>query len=115
MKQDEAVREIQRCTELAHRQIHELHHMDPNNKMFSQVGLLDGRDTVFNYLSHNELGVALEHLLYMIHESDIAFDMKQVIRLHKIAELFHVRNHYTRENLAKLGTLDSAFNVPHHK
>lgn len=112
MKQDESIREIRRCAELAHRQIHELHHMDPDNKTFSQVGLLDGRDTVFDYLSHNELGLALEHLLYMIHESDIAFDMQQVIRLHDIAELLQVHNHYTRDNLTRLGTLGTTFNVP---
>jgi hypothetical protein len=112
MKHDEAVREIQQCAELAHRKIHELHQTQPDNETFSQVGLLDGRDTVFDYLSHNEVGVALEHLLYMIHESDIAFDLQQVIRLHEIAKHFHIRNHYTRDNLAKLGVLHRTFNVP---
>ena len=112
MKLDEAVRDVQRCAEIAHRLIHELHQVDPANETFSQVGLLDGRDTVFDYLSHNELGVALDHLLYMIHESDIVFDMHDVARLHDIAQQFEIRNHYTRENLATRGVLENAYNVP---
>lgn len=112
MKLDEAVRDMQRCAEIAHRLIHELHQRDPENETFSQVGLLDGRDTVFDYLSHNELNVALEHLLYMIHESDIVFDMHSVTRLHEIAKQFKICNHYTRENLATLGVLENAYNVP---
>lgn len=112
MKHDQAYRDIQHCAELAHRKIHELHQLDPDNETFSQVGLLDGRDTVFDHLSHDELGVALEHLLYMIHESDIPFDMHQVTRLHEIAKQFQIRNHYTRDNLATLGVLGNAYNVP---
>jgi hypothetical protein len=37
-----------------------------------QAGLRDGRLVVEDYLSHNEAGVALEHLLYMIEEPPLA-------------------------------------------
>lgn len=103
---------IEQCAEIAHRQIYELHQRDPNNETFMQVGLLDGRDTIVDYLSHNEFGIALEHLLYMIHESDITFDIARVVLLHDIARSLGIRNHYTRDNLTKLGTLSQAFNIP---
>lgn len=112
MDHKEAIHEIRACAAVAHSQIHELHKRDPRNETFTQVGLLDGRDTVNDYLSHNELGIALEHLLYMIHESDITFDMARVAFLHDIAQSFGIRNHYARDNLAKLGTLSNAFNIP---
>lgn len=103
---------IQRCAELANQLIHELHQRDPSNETFTQVGLLDGVDTVIDYLNHNESPLALEHLLYMIHESDIRFDTVQVAILHRLARDFGIRNHYERRNLAKQGMLSSAFNIP---
>jgi hypothetical protein len=37
-----------------------------------QVGLRDGLQIVEDFLSHNEAGVALEHLMYMIKEPPLA-------------------------------------------
>jgi hypothetical protein len=112
MEQGDAIYEIRQCAAMAQRLIRELHERDPENETFSQVGLLDGEETIIDYLSHNEWGIAFEHLLYMIHESDIGFDMGRVERLHRIAEHFRIKNHYTRSNLSKLGTLSTAFNIP---
>ena len=112
MNLDQIVRQIQESAETAHRRIHELHQRDPCNNTFTQGGLLDGRETIVDYLSHNEVGIALEHLLYMIHESDITFDLQRVTHLHDIARQLGIQNHYTRDNLVKLGMLSSAFNIP---
>jgi len=37
-----------------------------------QAGLRDGVETVEDYLGHGEAGLALEHLIYMIHEPPLA-------------------------------------------
>ncbi|MCC9601134.1 hypothetical protein LOC67_11310 [Stieleria sp. JC731] len=89
----------------------ELHEQDPDNETFSQVGILNGSETVAEYLKHNELGVALDHLLYMIHESDIRYDIERVKQLHALAVQLNIRNHYTAENLRTLG-VSNAHNVP---
>ncbi|GAB5515426.1 MAG: hypothetical protein Rhob2KO_31510 [Rhodopirellula baltica] len=102
---------IDTCTSEVQILIRELHGRDPNNETFSQVGILNGSDTVADYLTHNELGVALDHLLYMIHESDIRYDLERVKELHALAIQLKVRNHYTAENLRKLG-VSNAHNVP---
>ncbi len=36
------------------------------------TGLYDGLEIVREYLSHNEAGVAFDHLLYMVEELDLA-------------------------------------------
>lgn len=109
---DDAIRTIGECAETAQRQIRELYKRDPDNATFTQAGLLNGQDLVEELLSHSEWGIAVEHLLYMIHESDIAFEMTRVVHLHAIAEQFGIDNHYTRSNLTTLGKLSDAFNIP---
>lgn len=74
-------------TEKAKGLIEELHRTDPLNPTFDQVGILDGRENITEYLEHNEWGVAFEHLLYMIHESGIAFPENELLELHSIAKL----------------------------
>jgi hypothetical protein len=111
MNVDEMRALIVECTSEAQRLINELHERDPKNETFSQVGLLDGADTVAEYLSHNEIAIALEHLLYMIHESDIRFDARSVVSLHSLAERLNIKNHYTASNLRALG-VTSAHNIP---
>ncbi|MCA8989372.1 MAG: hypothetical protein KDA78_17110 [Planctomycetaceae bacterium] len=94
MKQREAIREIRHLVEMAHQQIQALYQTSPWNETFFQAGIVDGRDIVIDYLSHNEFGLAVEHLLYMIHESDISLELQLITRLHMIAECYHVSNPY---------------------
>ncbi|MEM8486321.1 MAG: hypothetical protein AAF564_12285 [Bacteroidota bacterium] len=102
---------IRQCSADAQLLIHDLHDREPGNETFSQVGLLDGDQIVKEYLDHNEFGIALDHVLYMVHESDICFDPQSVLALHALAEKLKIDNHYTAANLASLG-VTSAFNVP---
>ena len=88
--------------ELAHRLIHELHARDPKHATFSQVGLLDGRETVAQYVRCGELGCALHHLLYMVHESAIAFPRPAVVAIHQLAEKLSEPNHYSPDNVARM-------------
>lgn len=98
------------CAEQAHRLIHELYERDPHNETFEQVGFLDGKETVLDYISHGESGVALMHLLYMIHESDIRFDPQQVVKLHALAKYYEIDNYYTAESHRLSG--GKAYNIP---
>ena len=108
----QAIRDlIDGCTSEVQSLIRELHERDPNNETFSQVGILNGGETVAEYLIHNEFGVALDHLLYMIHESDIRYDLGRVKELHALAIQLDITNHYTAENLRTLG-VSNAYNVP---
>ncbi|WP_339735192.1 hypothetical protein [uncultured Gimesia sp.] len=75
------------ATEIAQPLILKLHASDPTNVTFEQVGLLDGQDIVFEFLKHNERGCALDHLLYMIHESDIRYPREIMLEIHEIASI----------------------------
>lgn len=81
------------ATEKAQGLIEELYKTNPLDPTFDQVGILDGRKNITEYLEHNEWGVAFEHLLYMIHESGIAFPENELQELHSIAKLngLHIR------------------------
>lgn len=57
---------------------------------------------VADYLEQHELGCAVHHLLYMIHESDIMFPSERVAALHRLAARIGARNGYSRESLATL-------------
>ena len=82
--------------ELASQLIQDLWARAPNHATFGQIGFLDGRDTVADYIDHGELGCALHHLLYMIHEAAIDFPREHVERLHCIAERIGETNHYSQ-------------------
>lgn len=111
MNTDDMRRLILESASEAQALLHELHALDPDNDTFTQVGLLDGSKTVSGYLDHNEFGVALDHVLYMIHESDIRYDADRVRKLHDLADTLNINNHYTSANLRRLG-VTNAFNVP---
>ncbi len=106
-----AIQLIRDSSDCAQQLIDDLHDRDPRNDTFAQVGLLDGLQIISDFLSHNEMGLALEHLLYMIHESDIKFEQERVVRLHSLAAQLNIDNHYTRQNLEQLG-VTNAYNVP---
>lgn len=58
-----------------------------------QAGLRDGIAIVEDYLSHGEAGVALEHLLYMINESQLALSAQSRTDVAQVASslgLFHL-------------------------
>lgn len=90
------------ATEIAQRLICELHLTAPTHETFEQVGLLDGQKQVLEYLQHNERGCALEHLLYMIHESDIQYPRETMLELHEIARALNQTNFYSKENQINL-------------
>lgn len=52
-----------------------------------QLGLRDGADTVVDYLSLGEAGVAYDHLLYMIIEPDLTLSMNAYSKLLQVTDL----------------------------
>lgn len=82
------------ATDKAQGLINDLHQADPSNTTFDQAGILDGREIIRDYVGHNEWGVAFEHLLYMIHESEIDFPDDELWELRSIAKLNGLHNPY---------------------
>lgn len=89
-----AVKCILGAADNAQRLIVELHQLDPGRETFEQVGFLNGREIIKDYIDHNEWGLALEHLLYMIHESDISFPVDVLVELHELARQNGIPNKY---------------------
>ena len=74
--------------------ITDLHNVDPKDETFDQLGILDGHSMITDFLDHNELGLALEHVLYMVHESNIVFPSDKLKALHSLAERLGVHTSY---------------------
>lgn len=111
MRRTERIRSWAQCAQAL---ILELHSKSPNHSTFSQVGILNGIDTVEDFLKYGEDGCAVHHLLYMIHESDIKYPAEDVLELHALAEKLGERNFYTRENQETLPEeyRCKAYNIP---
>jgi hypothetical protein len=74
--------------------IAELRRVNPEDETFDQLGILDGHTIVAEFLDHGEFGVAIEHVLYMVHESNISFPAEELNALHALAEELGIRNNY---------------------
>lgn len=72
----------------------DLYKKDPANGTFEQAGILDGRLIIRDFVDNNEWGPAIEHLLYMIHESEINFPENDLEAIHLIARHHGIRNVY---------------------
>ena len=74
--------------------IAELYKNEPNSEAFEQVGIINGAEIVNDYISNGELGVALEHLLYMVYESGISFPEEDLNKLLLIVSELNIKNNY---------------------
>lgn len=86
--------EIMEHLDIASNLVLEAHTKDPESDTFDQAGILTGKEIVLSYLEHGEFGVAVEHLLYMIHESEIFYPKSKLTALHEIAKKLNVVNNY---------------------
>jgi hypothetical protein len=57
-----------------------------------QAGLIDGVSIVEDYLRHGEPGVALEHLIYMIHEPRLPISTGTFHLIAQAARLMHMES-----------------------
>jgi hypothetical protein len=79
------------ATEAQSRIEDELGRMTPSEitgTKFDQLGLRDGLKIVEEYLRDGELGVAFDHLLYMVIETDISLTSSSVLFLEQTAAAF---------------------------
>lgn len=108
------IEQVLESADLAQELILQLHERDPGHETFEQLGLLDGEDTVMDYIDQGDLVPALERLLYMVHEADIPFPRDMVLNLHRMANQIGAHNHYSKENQVNLTTeqLSAGYNDP---
>ena len=73
-----------------------LYKIEPNNDRLKQTGLLDGFDIVLEYIDNNEIGCAVEHILYMTNESGVIINESYVEKLNFIANDIGATNRYLK-------------------
>jgi hypothetical protein len=85
---------IIKLAELAQKLIFELHTQEPDNKTFEQQGILNGLPIITDFIDEGEIGLAIEHLLYMVYESDISFPTENIQELNNLASKYEKSNLY---------------------
>ena len=85
-------------SEIAQNLINDLYAVDPDHSTFNQAGLLNGHEVVSD--PQQDWNIAVEQLLYMIHESDISYPRERMLTLHEYAKEQGIRNYYSFENIA---------------
>lgn len=86
-----------RIAELAdkiQKQINELYSNQPDNETFEQEGMLTGFEIVQEYLNEDENGLAVEHLMYMVYESDISYPMEIIEEINYLSSTYKIKNSY---------------------
>ncbi len=86
--------QIIRLAETAQRLITELHINEPDNETFEQTGIINGFTIIKEFIDTDEVGLALEHLLYMIYESDIFYPESAFQELHNLTSKYKIDNFY---------------------
>lgn len=69
-------------------------------------GLLNGGEVIHEYVDNNECGLAFEHLLYMISESELSISDKLVERLKKLGNKLGYSNDSIESELCGLSTIN---------
>ncbi|MEM8720763.1 MAG: MafI family immunity protein [Cyanobacteria bacterium P01_G01_bin.39] len=60
---------------------------------FDQLGLRNGAEVVKDYLEHGEVGIAWEHLLYMVKETNVQLSEDYLKRLSSLAKTLNTKLH----------------------
>ena len=68
-----------------------------------QCGLRDGAEIVRDYMAHNEWGVALEHLRYMIKETNLPISVKTYASIQAAAQLMEIDPWFLKEDAPLIG------------
>lgn len=97
-KMDREIGEIRELCSAAQKLINTLYSYDPDNETFEQIGILNGKEIVLDYLEHGEVILALEHIFYMVYESEINYPKNQLDRLNSIAFEFGAKNNYEQKD-----------------
>ena len=93
----ESNEEVKRLALLAQSLINDLYKRDPDNETFEQNGILNGQEIVQDFIDNQEHGIAIEHLLYIVHESDISFPKTELEKLHSLANKCGINSGYVKK------------------
>ena len=74
--------------------INELFLKEPNNPTFEQKGFINGSNIVEEYIDQGEYGLSIEHLIYMVYESDICYPTEIIEELHSLTSKYNIKNPY---------------------
>lgn len=88
---------VQQIKDLAYEiqdKIDGLYSKQPDNETFEQEGMLNGSQIVQEYLNESELGLAIEHLLYMIYESEIDYSNEIIEKINELTSKYKIKNVY---------------------
>lgn len=88
---------IIKLTRIAQTLISQLHIQDPDNETFEQEGIINGQSIVKDYIDEGEYAIAIEHLLYMVYESDISYPAEMLVELNTLASKYNVKCFYVSE------------------
>lgn len=75
-------------------QINKLYSNQPDNEIFEQEGILTGFQIVREYLDEDENGLAIEHLLYIIYESNISYPTEIIEEINDLSSKYKIKNPY---------------------
>jgi len=70
--------------------------LEPNSPL-DQLGLQDGLNIIHEYTAVGELGVALEHILYMVHETGIKLGKPSHELVFELCKELQIFNNYLQE------------------
>lgn len=74
--------------------LNQLYDKEPENITFEQEGILNGLTIVQEYLDEGEYGIAVDHLFYMVYESEISYPKEIIEELTDLAEKYKIKNPY---------------------
>ncbi len=97
--QDSDKKNISELTSQIQNLIEELYSKQPANKTFEQEGFLNGSQIVQEYLDEQEYALAIEHLLYMVHESDVVYPNEVIEKLNELTLKYKIENPYQEKVL----------------
>ena len=89
-------KKIRHFSSIEHSLITEMHAANPNDESFDQLGILGDDSITASFLEHGEWGLAIEHLLYIVHESNLVIPDDELTELHALAERRSIRSSYRR-------------------
>jgi len=90
----EIVESVRLLTLTTQRLLDNLYRRNSSDETFEQNGIINGQDIIEGYLKNNEIGLAVEHLLYMVHESNITLSTTETNTLNDVLLKLGIDNVY---------------------
>lgn len=86
--------QIIELAEIAQELVANLYINEPENETFEQSGIINCLEAIKEFINEDEIGLAIEHLLYLIYESDIFYPESELHKVHALASKYEINNFY---------------------